>query len=134
MRAISAIAITTVMLGGPVFGSALPIESPLVRFAQVLQSQQDPIATSRRSINLTEENRHVIREVVLKGSKVTPEIGTARPQIGDIVPSSVTTYDFPEEVSRKISALKAYRYFIKDDSVVIVEANESKIADVVKNQ
>ncbi len=46
----------------------------------------------------------------------------------------MTTYDFPEEVSSKISALKAYRYFIRDDAVVIVETSESKVADVVKNQ
>ena len=49
------------------------------------------------------------------------------------MPTSVTTYDFPPEVSSKIAALKSYRYFIKDDTVVIVETAESKIADVVKN-
>ena len=71
---------------------------------------------------------------MLKGSKVSPEIGTAKLQIGDIVPTSVTTYDFPPEVSSKIAALKSYRYFITDDTVVIVETAESKIADVVKNE
>ncbi len=133
MRAVSSVAIATLILCGPVFGSAFTAKSSRQHFTQT-PSQQEPIATSRRSVNLTEESRHIIREIVLKGSKVSPEIGTTRPQIGDIVPSSVTTYDFPEEVSSKISALKAYRYFIKDDAVVIVETSDSKVADVVKNQ
>ena len=133
MRAVSVVALASLMLCGPVLGSAFTEKSLRLRIGQT-PSQQEPIANSRRSVNLTEENRHIIREIVLKGSKVTPEIGTSRPQIGDIVPTSVTTYDFPEEVSSKIAALKSYRYFIKDDAVVIVEANESKVADVVKNQ
>lgn len=132
MRAVYAVAIATVMFCGPVFGSAFTTKSQRLNFAQA--PSQEPIATSRRSVNLTEENRHIIREIVLKGSKVSPDIGTAKPQIGDIVPTSVTTYDFPEEVSSKIAALKAYRYFIKDDSVVIVDASESKVADVVKSE
>jgi hypothetical protein len=132
MRAVTATAIASLMMFcGPVLGSALTDTNPWQRYSQV-PAQQEPVATSRRSVNLTEENRHMIREIVLKGSKVSPEIGTAKLQIGDIVPTSVTTYDFPEEVSGKITALKAYRYFIRDDSVVIVEANESKVADVVK--
>lgn len=132
MRVVPALAIATLMLCGPVLGSAFPSKNQYQRLAQT-PSQQEPIATSRRSVNLTEENRHVIREIVLKDSKVSPETSTARPQIGDIVPTSVTTYDFPEEISSKIAALKAYRYFIKDDAVIIVDASESKIADVVKS-
>ena len=132
MRAVSAVTIATLMLCGPVLGSAFTEKTPWQRFSQA-PSTQEPLASSRRTVNLTEENRHVIREIVLKGSKIKPEIGTARPQIGDIVPTSVTTYDFPPEVSSKIAALKSYRYFIKDDTVVIVETAESKIADVVKN-
>lgn len=133
MRAVSAVAIVTLMLCGPVLGSAFTTKIPRQHLAQT-PSLQEPIATSRRSVNLTEENRHIIREIVLKGSKVSPDIGTAKPQIGDIVPTSVTTYDFPEEVSGKIAALKSYRYFIKDDSVIIVDAGESKVADVVKGE
>ncbi len=44
MRAVSAVAIATLMLCGPVLGSAFTAKSPRQHFAQT-PSQQEPIAT-----------------------------------------------------------------------------------------
>lgn len=88
----------------------------------------------KRSINLTEEDRHTIREIVLKDSTVTPDTSADKVTIGDAPPGSVVTYEFPVLATGKIAALKSHRYFIKDDAVVIVDGSGGKVADIVKEK
>ena len=86
----------------------------------------------KRTINLTEEDRHTIREIVLKDSKVAPDTRPVKIAIGDEVPKEITTYEFPELAVSKISALKSHRYLIKDGGVVIVGSSDGRVADIVK--
>jgi len=97
-----------------------------------------PVALPQRSINLTEEDRHTIREIVLKDANVHRESADVQVAIGEKVPANVTTYEFPAFALNKVPALKAHRYFVKDDQVVIVDSgdgvNAGKIADIVKDK
>ena len=116
------------LLGAPDTGSAALIRTP----TRIVQSQPpagEPLIV-KRSINLTEEDRHTIREIVLKDSKVDPDKGSEKVVIGDKPPGSVVTYEFPQLATSKITALKAHRYFIKDDAVVIVDGG-GRVADIV---
>jgi hypothetical protein len=97
-----------------------------------------PAPLTQRSINLTEEDRHTIREIVLKDANVHKETADVKVAIGEKVPSNVTTYEFPAFALTKVPALKAHRYFVKDDQVVIVDSgdglNAGRIADIVKDK
>ncbi len=100
--------------------------------AQAPAPATEPVLV-KRTINLTEEDRHTIREIVLKDSKVAPDTRPLKIAIGDEVPKEITTYEFPELATTKISALKSHRYFIKDGGVVIVAGNsDGRVADIVK--
>jgi hypothetical protein len=91
-----------------------------------------PAISSRRTINLTEEDRHTIREIVLKDLNVRKEAETIKAAIGDPTPQGVITYEFPSQISSKIPALKTHTYFVKGDEIVVVDAKAGKIADIVK--
>ena len=118
------------LFGAPDTGSAALMRST-TRLAQAQAPAGEPVIV-KRSINLTEEDRHTIREIVLKDSKVAPDDNKQKVEIGDAVPKTITTYEFPELASSKITALKSQRYFIHDGAIVIVSSNDGKIADIVK--
>ena len=103
------------------------------RYAQTQAPANEPVIV-QRTIKLTEEDRHTIREIVLKDSKVSPDTNATKVEIGDQPPGSVVTYEFPALATSKIATLKSYRYFLKDDAVVIVDGNGGKIADIVKEK
>jgi hypothetical protein len=140
MRSILALPVggLLVIVGGlfvaPEQGTAARISASL--FAQ--GSAPAPAALPQRTINLTEEDRHTIREIVLKDANVHKETANVKVAIGDKVPSNVTTYEFPAFALTKVPALKAHRYFVKDDQVVIVDTgdgvNSGKVADIVKDK
>ena len=116
------------LLGAPDSGSAALIRTT----TRLVQAPAGEPVIVRRSINLTEEDRHTIREIVLKDSKVSPDSNKAKIEIGDAAPKEITTYEFPELATEKIPALKSQRYFIHDGAIVIVSSNDGKVADIVK--
>lgn len=118
------------LLCGPVLVLAqTPAPSTLTEGAQ----KDAPIVSSERTINLTEENRYVIREVVLKDPNVPKEQGP-RAAIGDPLPPGVATQPFPADVAQKIPSLRSHRFFVTDQEVVIVDPKSNKVADIVKSQ
>ena len=127
------------VLIGALFGAPDTGKAALIRmnynhtyFAQAQAPATEPVLT-KRTINLTEEDRHTIREIVLKDSKVAPDTRPVKIAIGDEVPKEITTYEFPELAGNKISALKSHRYFIKDGGVIIVSGgSDARVADIVK--
>jgi len=122
------------LFGAPDTGKAALIHLNYNRtyFAQAQAPATEPVL-AKRTINLTEQDRHTIREIVLKDSKVAPDTRPVKIEIGDEVPKEITTYEFPELAGNKISALKSHRYFIKDGGVVIVSGgSDARVADIVK--
>jgi hypothetical protein len=119
-----------VLLCGPVSVLA-QTPTPSVR---LVQTEKDaPLVWSERTVNLTEENRYIIREVILKDPSV-PKEEESRVAIGDALPPGVATKPFPADVLRKVPAVRSLRFFATDDEVVIVDPKTNKIADIVKSQ
>jgi hypothetical protein len=122
-------------------GAAVLLCGPVLVLAQtpapsvlIAQAEKDaPLVSSERTINLTEENRYIIREIVLKDPNAPKEQG-ARAAIGDPLPPGVATQPFPADVAQKIPALRSHRFFITGQEVVIVDPKSNKIADIVKSQ
>jgi hypothetical protein len=90
-------------------------------------------ATHKRSVNLTDDQRAVIRKHAspvrreTTGSRVRREI-----TIEEEVPSAVELQEFDEPVVRAVPAMRGYRYYRNDDDVVIVEPRGRRIYDVVR--
>jgi Protein of unknown function (DUF1236) len=107
-------------------GSALLYSVPSLK----AQTSNDPPAAAR--VNLTAEQRHVIKEIVLKDLNVPKTSAQVSLAIGAAVPRDVTLQSFPPEVGQRVPQVKAHEFFVKDQSVVIVSPKDNTIADVIE--
>jgi hypothetical protein len=79
-------------------------------------------------VDLTMEQRHIIKEIILKDLKVAPQTAEVPTKVGDAVPTGVPLQPVPVEVSAKIPQIKAHSFIVKDNSVLIVDPKDNKIA------
>ena len=99
---------------------------------KIAQAQTEPVLPTSRTVNLTEENRHVIREIILKDMNVKKAPENLDVSIGGPVPASVSPQPFPGDVTQKIPALKSNTFFVAGDHIVVVEPKDNTVADIVK--
>jgi len=84
------------------------------------------------SINLTMEQRHIIKEIILKDLKVPKTTADAPVEVGAAVPDAVSLQPFPAEVAQKVPQVKAHAFFVKDDLVIVVDPKNKQVSDVIK--
>jgi hypothetical protein len=95
------------------------------------QQQQSPIVSSK--LNLTMDQRHIIKEIV-KGLKVENEPSKLQVGVGQVVPKAVLLRAMPADISDKVSQVKSHLFFLKNDKVVLVDPKDNKIVDVIELQ
>ena len=85
-----------------------------------------------RTINLTQEQRFIIKENVKdlglsKARKDAPET------IGDPVPQDIGLHSLPPEVATKVPQARSHLFFTKDgdNAIVLVSPNDRRVADVI---
>jgi multidrug resistance efflux pump len=113
------VAATILTLAWPV-GAQVPSTSP---------SQQ-----TAETVNLTMEQRHVIKELILKDMKITPPEGQVEKvplRVGQSVPAGVPLQPMPVEVSAKVPQLKSHSFLVRDDKVVIIDPKDNKVAALI---
>lgn len=86
-----------------------------------------PAATP--TVNLTVEQRHVIKEIV-KDLKLDRATGEMDIRVGGPVPADVKPHAFPSEVFQKVPQVRNHTFFLKDNRVVVVNPRDNTIADV----
>jgi len=87
------------------------------------------------TINLTMEQRHVIKELIIKDMKIAPPSDQAAKvptAIGQVVPAGVPLQPMPVEVSAKVPQLKAHSFLVRDDKVVIIDPKDNRVAALVE--
>ena len=89
-------------------------------------------SASGETVNLTMEQRHIIKEIVVKEMKATQQPVNVAPKPGQAAPEGVVLQPVPVEVSAKVPQVRTHSYFVKDDEVVIVDPKNNKIAAVIK--
>jgi uncharacterized protein DUF1236 len=90
---------------------------------------------SVESVNLTMEQRHVIKELIVKDMKIAPPADQAArvpTDVGAVVPSGVPLQPMPVEVSAKVPQLKAHSFIVRDGKVVIVDPKDNRVAALVE--
>ncbi len=96
--------------------------------AQALNNDTQPA----RPVNLSMEQRHVIKEIILKDLKVAPVTASVPTNIGDTIPAGVPLQPIPVEVASKVPQMKTHSFIVKDDAVLIVDPNNNTIAEKVE--
>jgi hypothetical protein len=127
----AAIAASAMLIGSTAMAGAgsEPIHT---RYLQLAQLPTDPPVITKRSVNLNEEDRHTIREIVLKDRKVQKTPENSKVAIGEAVPQGVNLQPMPDDVTRKVPQLKNNTYFVMGEEVVIVEPKDNTVAEIVK--
>jgi hypothetical protein len=91
-----------------------------------------PAVAPSETVNLTMEQKHVIKEIILKDLKVQAQTADVPTQVGDKIPSGIPLQPMPVEVSAKVPQLKSHSFIVKNDTVVIVDPKDNKIAALVE--
>jgi hypothetical protein len=94
-----------------------------------LVQHEEPAAPK---INLSMEQRHIIREIVLKDLKPKRASADSKAGIGDSAPAGANPQPFPPEVAQKVPQIKSHRFFVRDDQIVIVNPTDDRIEDVIE--
>ena len=104
----------------------------IVSAAPVAQAQTPPQQelAPTATVKLTLEQRHVIRELI-KDLKVEPTKTAAQPSVGDTLPQDVTPRPMPADVARKVPQIRAHRFLVTDDQIVIVDPKDNKVAELI---
>jgi hypothetical protein len=94
-----------------------------------------PSQPSAESVNLTMEQRHVIKELIVKDMKIAPPADQATKvptDVGAVVPSGVPLQPMPVEVSAKVPQLKAHSFIVRDGKVVIIDPKDNRVAALIE--
>jgi hypothetical protein len=97
------------------------------------QSNTEPaIAPAPRTVNLTAEQRFIIKEIVYKDLKVPKAQPGAPESIGDTVPPDIQLHDMTAELAKSVPAAKSHKFYVTADAIVLVSPSDRRVADVIK--
>jgi hypothetical protein len=90
-------------------------------------TQQDAGAASR--LNLTMEQRHVIRELI-KDLKIEPSAAAAQ-SVGDAI-STDAARPVPADVGQKVPQIKTHKFVYTAERILIVDPKDNRVAEVIE--
>jgi hypothetical protein len=97
------------------------------------QSNSEPaIARAPRTVNLTAEQRFIIKEIVYKDLNVPRAQAGAPESIGDQVPPNVELHEMTAELGKKVPEAKSHKFYVTADAIVLVSPSDRRVADVIK--
>jgi hypothetical protein len=91
---------------------------------------QTPAIPGQAKLNLTLEQRHVIKEII-KDLNISPAQQAVETTVGATVPATINLNPMPQVVAQKVPQVKSHLFFVKDGKVVIVDPKESTIVDAI---
>jgi len=92
---------------------------------------EQQLAPTTPKLNLTLEQRFTIREII-KDKKAAGAPADVQAAVGEPVPAGVTPQPMPSEVAQKVPQVKAHRYFLTAQQIVLVDPKDNKVAEVIK--
>lgn len=112
----------------------IAVTSAVLTLALPVDAQMVPNQVEKGvdTVNLTMEQRHIIKEIILKDLKTAPQAVNAPMSVGATVPQGIPLQPIPVEVSAKIPQLKTHSFLVKNDTVIIVDPKDNKVAALVE--
>jgi hypothetical protein len=99
--------------------------------AQAPAPAQAPAVPQQPKVNLSLEQRHVIKELI-KDLNVSPAVENIETAVGATVPTTIKLNPMPQAVADKVPQIKSHLFFIEGGKVVIVDPKENKIVDAIE--
>jgi hypothetical protein len=111
---------------------SLPVEAQIPSTSGAAPSQQ-----TAETVNLTMEQRHIIKEIVVKDMKIEPpqeqaQIAKVPMTVGEVVPAGIPLKPMPVEVSSKVPQVKSHSILVKDDKVLIIDPKDNRISALIQ--
>ena len=85
-----------------------------------------------RSIRLTAEDNHIIKEIVLKDMRVSQVPHNNDIKIGDRIPEDIQLQNFPALIVEKVPQVKTYKFFVTQNKIVVVSPQDNVVADLIQ--
>ena len=82
-------------------------------------------------INLTVEQRHVIKEIV-KDLPVAKAPDDAPVTTGSAAPDGTVLRSFPPEITDKVPQIKSHKFFVKGSQIVIVSPDSNDVVEIIE--
>lgn len=113
---------------------ALTVLPPLVAIPESIAQAPAPapgqeLRTSK--INLTVEQRHVIKEIV-KDMAVAKAPDSAPVTTGSTAPDGAVLRSFPPEITDKVPQIKSHKFFVKGSQIVIVSGDGNDVVEIIE--
>ena len=111
---------------------SLPVDAQIPNTSGAAPSQQ-----TAETVNLTMEQRHIIKEIVLKDMKIEPppeqsQAAKVPMTVGEVVPAGIPLKPMPVEVSSKVPQVKSHSILVKDDKVLIIDPKDNRISALIQ--
>ena len=111
---------------------ALMFAPAIVPIPQSIAQAPPPGQEMRTSkINLTVEQRHVIKEIV-KDLAVAKAPDNAPVTTGSAAPDGTVLRSFPAEITDKVPQIKSHKFFVKGSQIVIVSADGNDVVEIIE--
>jgi hypothetical protein len=94
-------------------------------------SQAPKAPGAARTVNLTLEQRHVIRELV-KELKVTTAKDDIKVAEGEAIPGKVELQPVPPLIGQKVPSIKAHRLYVTQSQILIVDPQDQRVIEVIE--
>jgi len=94
-----------------------------------------PASHAAETVNLTMEQRHIIKELIVKDMKIAPppdQAGKVPTAVGEVVPSGIPLQPMPVEVAAKVPQVKSHSFLVKDDKVLIIDPKDNRISALIE--
>ena len=87
------------------------------------------------TVNLTMEQRHIIKEIIIKDMKITePQDQAAKvpTQVGETVPAAFRCSRCRSRSRPRCRSSRPHSFLVKNDKVVIIDPKDNKVAALVE--
>lgn len=95
------------------------------------QTPNPGVPASTRTINLTLEQRHVIRELV-KELKVETAKDDLKVAAGQELPGKVALQPVPPLIGQKVPSIRSHRLYVTQSRILIVDPQDQRVVEVIE--
>jgi hypothetical protein len=89
------------------------------------------IKATTRELELTAEQRGLIREIIAKGSAPRQETAGFELMVGTAVPQQIATADLPPKIAEIMNGYWGDQYLLVSDKLLIVDLRSRRVAAIV---